>query len=176
MDEGEPDADRATQESGPSDQQAPLSDLRDRIEAVDREGGGEESAFSRLVRTLSDDADGDVGERWATLDREITRRANPVQRAAEYARSGDLGRHGRAISRHRSATSLRDNFQVHVLATHGFVTFGLIGLGIGVMATAVASVIPTPFWLFSLPLLLTGLVGVLPIAAWILGVWDPQRI
>ena len=149
-----------------------LSGRRDRggdiaIESVD--DADRDGALSRLAEALPDGAFDDLEAGWETLESDVGLRRTTTSRSTDRDRP-------RRIQRHQAATSLRDNFQAHVLALHGFATFLLFGLGMGIVISAWTQFVPPEFWILSLPLMLLALAGLLPLAGWVVGFWNPQQV
>lgn len=127
-----------------------------------------EKALSKLADTLPTGALENIEDGWERLQSDAGLRRNSSHR-------GDRDR-PRRIQTHQAATSLRDNFQAHVLAIHGFATFVLLGIGIGIIISAGVQIVPPEFWILSLPLILLAIAGLLPLAGWVFGFWNPQQV
>lgn len=154
-----------------------LGDVRERLAA---RGSGapdvpietetvRDDALSQVREALPASFTESIADVWAALESDAG-----LKRTA--ARQGFDRDRPHRIQRHQAATSLRDNFQVHVLASHGFATFILFGIGVGIVISAWVQFIPPEFWLLSLPLILLVLAGILPLAGWVVGIWNPQQV
>ena len=129
----------------------------------------EDDALSALTSSLPETSVEDIEQAWSTLKADIALRRSASGLGVERDRP-------RRVQRHQAATSLRDNFQVHVLALHGFATFVLFGIGLGIIISAATQLIAPKFWLLGLPLVLLAIAGVLPLAGWVIGFWNPQQV
>lgn len=63
-----------------------------------------------------------------------------------------------------------------VIVTHAAFTVVALGVSLLVYLAALFHLIPRPYWVLSLPPLAIGVAGLVPIIAWLVGIWNPHEV
>ena len=63
-----------------------------------------------------------------------------------------------------------------VFVGHGLVTASGLSLGVAIYLFAVTGTVPEHLWILALPFAVVGIIGLLPILSWRLGIWRPREL
>jgi hypothetical protein len=84
-----------------------------------------------------------------------------------------------SIDRELTSSSVPDGvggLSLHGQILHGYILSIIFLTGAGIYTATSIGMLPRQYWLLSIPLFSLGIILLIPVIAWEIGVWDPRRI
>lgn len=84
-----------------------------------------------------------------------------------------------SIDRERTKSSVPEGvggLSLHGQILHGYILSIIFLTGAAIYTATAIGILPRQYWLLSFPLFIVGIILIIPVIAWEVGIWDPRQI